>query len=128
MFFSTLAGGGLERMMLTTAGALSERGYKVDVVVADAQGPLAGFVPAGVRLVELQRGPIWLARARILQAEPPTLESPLTSLLLALKLPNRLPWLPESRQILPRRKSQSRVRRRSEREPSRIVGACPRPQ
>ena len=94
MFFPTLAGGGLERMMLATAGALSERGYEVDVVVADAQGPLAGLIPAGVRLVELQRGPIWLARARILQAESPTLESPLAPLLLALKLPNRLPYLP----------------------------------
>ena len=94
MFFATLAGGGLERMMLATAGALSERGYEVDVVVADAQGPLAGLIPAGVRLVELQRGPIWLARARILQAESPTLESPLAPLLLALKLPNRLPYLP----------------------------------
>ena len=94
MFFPTLAGGGLERMMLTTAGALSERDYAVDVVVADAQGPLAGLIPAGVRLVELQRGPIWLARTHTLRAEPPTPGGPLAPLLLALKLPNRLPYLP----------------------------------
>jgi glycosyltransferase involved in cell wall biosynthesis len=94
VFFPTLAGGGLERMMLATAGALSERGYPVDVVVTAAEGPLAGLVPAGIRVVELRRGPVWLARARVLQAEPPGPGDPLTSLLLALKLPNRLPYLP----------------------------------
>lgn len=94
VFFSSLAGGGIERMMLATAAALKERGYEVDVVVAEASGPLAGFLPEGVRLLELQRGPTWLARRRILQAEPPTAQRLLASSLLALKLPNRLPYLP----------------------------------
>lgn len=94
MFFSSLAGGGIERMMLATAGALRERGYKVDVVVAEAIGPLAGSLPEGVRLLELKRGPRWLARKCILQAEPPTWQRLLPSGLLALKLPNRLPYLP----------------------------------
>lgn len=81
-------------MMLTTAEALSERGYEVDVIVADASGPLADSLPEGVRLTELTPGPRWLARKCILQAEPPTWQRLLASGLLALKLPNRLPYLP----------------------------------
>jgi glycosyltransferase involved in cell wall biosynthesis len=94
VFFSSLAGGGIERMMLATAGALRERGYAVDVVVAEANGPLAGSVPDGVQLLELQRGPTWLARKCILQAEPPAARRLLASGMLALKLPNRLRYLP----------------------------------
>jgi glycosyltransferase involved in cell wall biosynthesis len=81
-------------MMLATAGALKERGHKVDVVVAEANGPLAGFLPEGVRLLELPSGPAWLARKYILQAEPPTWDRLSAASLLALKLPNRLPYLP----------------------------------
>jgi glycosyltransferase involved in cell wall biosynthesis len=94
VFFASLAGGGIEKMMLTTAAALHRRGYEVDVLVAEAAGPLAGDVPEGVRLLELQCGPAWLGRARILQAEPPTLRTLLGPLLLALKVPNRVPYLP----------------------------------
>jgi hypothetical protein len=66
VFFASLAGGGLEKTMLTIAAALGDRGYEVDIVVADANGPLAGLVPGGVRLLELPRESAWRARTRIL--------------------------------------------------------------
>jgi len=39
--------------MLTLAGAIAERGYAVDLVVAGAAGPLRTEVPAFVRLIDL---------------------------------------------------------------------------
>ncbi len=45
--------GGAERSMLKLAGGISNRGCKVDLVVAHAGGPLMDEVPASVRLVDL---------------------------------------------------------------------------
>jgi len=54
MFWPTLAGGGVERIGLRVARALSEKGYSVDIVVANARGELAGGIPPGVSLVNLR--------------------------------------------------------------------------
>jgi glycosyltransferase involved in cell wall biosynthesis len=53
IFLSGLAGGGAQRRMLLLARGFAERGYRVDVVVARAEGPYRAAVPASVRLVAL---------------------------------------------------------------------------
>ena len=53
LFMTGLAGGGAELVMLTLAEAFADRGYGVDLVVTNAQGPLAADVPEAVRLVDL---------------------------------------------------------------------------
>lgn len=53
LFMTGLAGGGAERVMLTLAEAFAGRCYAVDLVVTNAQGPLAADVPEAVRLVDL---------------------------------------------------------------------------
>jgi glycosyltransferase involved in cell wall biosynthesis len=56
-FLRSLAGGGgAERATLTLAGALAERGQRVDLVLGHARGPFAGEVPARVRVVDLGGG------------------------------------------------------------------------
>lgn len=54
VFLPSLAGGGAERMMLRIAGAIAEQGYAVDLVVVRGDGPLAGAIPEGVRLVDFR--------------------------------------------------------------------------
>ena len=48
-----LSGGGATRRTLTLAGGFAKRGHRVDLVVVEAEGPLAGKLPEGVRLVVL---------------------------------------------------------------------------
>lgn len=53
IFLPSLAGGGAERMMLNLARGAVESGICVDLVLASAQGPYLGLVPAGCRLEDL---------------------------------------------------------------------------
>lgn len=53
LFLPNLAGGGAERVTLTLAEGLVQRGYPVDLVAAEARGALANEVPAAVRLIDL---------------------------------------------------------------------------
>ncbi|NIR27780.1 MAG: glycosyltransferase [Gammaproteobacteria bacterium] len=53
LLMRSLNGGGIERMTLNLARAFTERGYRVDLVVARPRGPLAGQVPEEVRLIRL---------------------------------------------------------------------------
>ncbi len=55
------SGGGATRRTLTLAGGFAKRGHRVDLVVVDAEGPLAGNLPDGVRLVVLDSALIRLA-------------------------------------------------------------------
>jgi len=74
IFMPSLAGGGAERMMLRIAGCLADRGHAVDVVVIHGHGPLAPYVPQGVRLVHLRvrhNALALLPLARYLRAERP---------------------------------------------------------
>ena len=54
LFVPTLGYGGVERVMLNLAGGFAERGFLVDLVVADAQGEFRSQLPASVRLVDLK--------------------------------------------------------------------------
>ncbi len=58
LFIHGLGGGGSQRRTLTLAGAFAERGHAVDLVVLDATGPLRDRLPSGIRLVELESGPV----------------------------------------------------------------------
>ena len=50
---SLVGGGGAERMMVTLAGALAERGHRVDLVLARAAGNFFDEIHPGVRVVDL---------------------------------------------------------------------------
>jgi glycosyltransferase involved in cell wall biosynthesis len=58
------SGGGMERSMLRLGEAFVARGLDVDFVVGRSAGALLGDVPAGARIVELGRAPVWRAAAR----------------------------------------------------------------
>jgi len=55
MFLADLEGGGAERMMVHLAAGLAERGVRVDLVLARAEGPYLADVPPSVRVVDLGR-------------------------------------------------------------------------
>jgi glycosyltransferase involved in cell wall biosynthesis len=52
---ASLVGGGVERMTLNLAEEFARRGYEVDLLVADARGEYAEFVPASVNLIDLKK-------------------------------------------------------------------------
>lgn len=53
VFLPTLAGGGAERALLYFAIGLAERGWHVDLVLAEARGEYLDRVPSEVRLIDL---------------------------------------------------------------------------
>jgi glycosyltransferase involved in cell wall biosynthesis len=53
IFLPTLVEGGAERVLLNLAVGFVERGYPVDFILAQCEGPYMAQFPAGVRLVEL---------------------------------------------------------------------------
>ncbi|HUR96229.1 MAG TPA: glycosyltransferase [Gemmatimonadales bacterium] len=52
-FLPSLCGGGAERVVMNLASGMAQRGVSVDLVLAAAEGPLLGQVPAAVRLIDL---------------------------------------------------------------------------
>lgn len=54
LFLPSLRGGGAERVMVNLARGLAERGFKVDLVLARAEGPYLSEIPKGVRIVDLK--------------------------------------------------------------------------
>jgi glycosyltransferase involved in cell wall biosynthesis len=53
IFAPSMAGGGAERGALKLAEGLVRRGFDVDLVLATAEGPRLGEIPAAVRVVDL---------------------------------------------------------------------------
>jgi glycosyltransferase involved in cell wall biosynthesis len=53
LFMPSFAGGGAERVFLDIGRGFAERGVAVDLVLVKDEGPLAGQVPDGVRVVPL---------------------------------------------------------------------------
>jgi glycosyltransferase involved in cell wall biosynthesis len=54
IFVRSLSGGGAERAMLNLARGIADRGHRVDLLLARADGPYLGDVPASVRLIDLE--------------------------------------------------------------------------
>jgi glycosyltransferase involved in cell wall biosynthesis len=69
-FLDHLQGGGIQKVWVTIAEALMQRGYAVDLVVCEAQGPLHAQIAERVRVVELRRSSRLQAGARYLAADP----------------------------------------------------------
>jgi len=73
LFLHTLAGGGAERNLLMLARGFQERGYRVDLVLGEARGPLQSELPPDVRVVELGRLPAWRSLPVLLSLPAQTL-------------------------------------------------------
>jgi len=74
IFLPSLNGGGAERSMLNLAHGVAERGYAVDLVLAQAKGPYLGGVHKAIRLVDLKASRVLTslpALARYLRSEQP---------------------------------------------------------
>ena len=85
-----LGAGGAEMSMLNLAGGLIDRGYPVDLVLCEAKGPLQKRVPEGVRVAELAKTPILLARLLVALADPAGIPVLARPLLLPRSAPHRL--------------------------------------
>lgn len=66
----SLAAGGVARSMLRIAGALRDAGHAVELLLCQAAGPARDHVPAGMKIVTLQREPGLAARLRLLRLDP----------------------------------------------------------
>lgn len=94
VFVATLAGGGLERRMVTIADGLARRGHRVDLLVCRKSGFLADKVPATVRVSELRPAPMWWARWKAVRADATGIWQLLRPFLLTAKPPHTLAQLP----------------------------------
>lgn len=56
IFLPSLHGGGAERVMVTLANGFAQRGFRVDLVLASAEGPYLSDVTHAVRVVDLRAG------------------------------------------------------------------------
>lgn len=56
IFLPSVNGGGAERVMVTLANGFARRGYRVDLVLASAEGPYLRDVEPTVRIVDLRAG------------------------------------------------------------------------
>ncbi|RMD60853.1 MAG: glycosyltransferase [Alphaproteobacteria bacterium] len=89
----TLAGGGIERVVLTLARAFAACGHRVDVLACRPDGRTAGEVPAGVRVVPLRAAPRPLAHGAMVAADPGALGA-MGPILRAIKPPWEIRHLP----------------------------------
>lgn len=64
---SLSGGGGAERVVVQLAGAMAERGHRVDVVLARSKGRFLDELPPTVRLVELRAPPAILAVPQLIR-------------------------------------------------------------
>ena len=74
VFLPSLNGGGAERSMLNLAHGVAERGYAVDLVLAQAKGPYLSGVHKAVRIVDLKASRVLTslpALVRYLRKEQP---------------------------------------------------------
>lgn len=85
-----LGAGGAEMSMLNLAGGLIDLGHPVDLVLCEAKGPLQNRVPDGVRVIELERTPILIARLLVALADPAGIPALARPILLPRSAPHRL--------------------------------------
>jgi len=75
LYLPSLLGGGAERVTLNLAEGMAQTGVRVDLVLAEATGPLLSSVSSGVRVVDLRAKRVAAslpALARYLRRERPT--------------------------------------------------------
>jgi glycosyltransferase involved in cell wall biosynthesis len=95
LLIDDLGAGGVQKMALTLAGGLVDRGCRADLVVCRATGPLRKFVPDGVNLVELEPARYGLGRLYALAADLASFRELLRPVLLPWKAPRDLVYLPD---------------------------------
>jgi len=74
IYVPSLRGGGAERVMVTLANGFAARGHRVDLILAQAEGPYLVEVAPAVRIVDLNRSRVMaslLPLARWLRQEKP---------------------------------------------------------
>jgi glycosyltransferase involved in cell wall biosynthesis len=79
--------------MLRAAEGLLSRGYQVDLVVGRAKGDYQDEVPAGARIVELQRSSAWITRYYAMVANPGDFAVLFRSLMLQRNLSGKFHYL-----------------------------------
>ena len=94
LLFGSFRTGGVARMRLHAAREFLARGFAVDLVVTRNRGDLAGAVPEGARVIELERSSLWRARTAMLAADPGTLGPLLSAMALGQKPSGKLRHLP----------------------------------
>lgn len=99
-YLPELTGGGVQKRTLTLAAELAEQGHRIDLVLCQTEGRLSGQVPPQVRVVGLERGPLWRARCAALAADPRGLKALMWPVLLAKKPSRSLAYLPSLAQYL----------------------------
>jgi len=75
LFLHAFYGGGAEKILVTIANRLAERGEAVDIVVGNSEGPVQRLVSTDVRIVDLGCDRTFkaiLPLARYLRSERPT--------------------------------------------------------
>ncbi len=90
-----LHGGGVSKMRLILAGALADRGHRVDLLVCEPEGHLSGGMPEGVRVVYLEPSSWMRARAYALGADPAGLRAVAGFALGPRSISPTLPYLPD---------------------------------
>jgi glycosyltransferase involved in cell wall biosynthesis len=99
-----LGGGGAEKVMLTIATGLADRGYPVGFAVCDPRGPLLEQLPDNVELLAIEDKPMWYARGCALRADPAGIGVLLGPVLLATDPSATLRYLPGLARLLRRRR------------------------
>jgi glycosyltransferase involved in cell wall biosynthesis len=94
VYVEDLDGGGVQRMRLALAGALADRGYRVSLVVARADGMLRDAVPRQVDVIELRRASALDAAIAALRAQSTGLGGVWPTWALARRLSPTLRYLP----------------------------------
>lgn len=93
LFLASLAGGGLEKTMLTLATGLADRGHAMTLLPCRRHGRLADKLPPGLEVHELERRSALAGRVAALWADPSAARPLLRPFLLARKPPESVPYL-----------------------------------
>jgi glycosyltransferase involved in cell wall biosynthesis len=98
LFAATLGCGGAERMMIQLARGMAAQGVPLDLVVAQATGPLASEIPSEVRVVDLKaprmRQTIWGLTRYLRRERPQAVLSRVLHANLAVSIARRLSGVP----------------------------------
>lgn len=102
LLLTDLNGGGVQKMTLSLAGALAERGHEAMIVLYSARGVLNSQLPPDVALHHLKAASRLAARLAPLRADPLALPRLLLPVMLPRKPPPGLKYLPSLARFLRR--------------------------
>jgi glycosyltransferase involved in cell wall biosynthesis len=93
LLLPSMAGGGVERVILQLAGGFLARGLIVDLLLCRPVGPMLAQVPEGVRVIKLRASSAGLGRLLALTADPSGIGVLLRPCLLSHSPPRSLAYL-----------------------------------